>query len=202
MEPDRMHLHQKCRRGIEVIWVGRGRRHLSNPLATLFMLPIITVPVLTGVLVWDSPGLAWLLVVLYAAAFVVIHLAITVLAKRHRKISFEGAFPRYTSTGIFGRYFDDVAGEDMIVSPYSGIFVQGCSGVNVLIYKNAEMESWQLRTEADRVEDRVWNIQFETDSAAWAYFYEQADRFGMSAVMGPRKRGRKDDHLSHGLLEF
>jgi UDP-GlcNAc:undecaprenyl-phosphate/decaprenyl-phosphate GlcNAc-1-phosphate transferase len=84
-EPDRMHLHHKVRRGIEIVWIGRDRRHISNPLTTVLMVPFLAVPIATGVMFWDRPLAAWIALVVFGGGFGGSHLAITALARLHRK---------------------------------------------------------------------------------------------------------------------
>jgi UDP-GlcNAc:undecaprenyl-phosphate/decaprenyl-phosphate GlcNAc-1-phosphate transferase len=89
-EPDRMHLHHKVRRAIEIVWIGRDRRHISNPLTTLLMVPFLAVPIATGVMFWDQPLAAWIALIVFGSVFGGSHLAITAYAKLHRK-SFVGS---------------------------------------------------------------------------------------------------------------
>lgn len=84
-EPDRMHLHQKLRRGLEIVFVGRHRRDLSNPLTTLILAPLIAVPVLTGVALAENALAAWLVLAAYASVFGLLHLLAASYARRYRK---------------------------------------------------------------------------------------------------------------------
>jgi UDP-N-acetylmuramyl pentapeptide phosphotransferase/UDP-N-acetylglucosamine-1-phosphate transferase len=84
-EPDRMHLHHKVRRGIEIVWIGKDRRHISNPLTTVLMLPFVAGPIATGVMLWDQPVRAWYALGLFSIVFGMSHLAIVALVKAHRK---------------------------------------------------------------------------------------------------------------------
>ncbi|SHK43536.1 UDP-N-acetylmuramyl pentapeptide phosphotransferase/UDP-N-acetylglucosamine-1-phosphate transferase [Shimia gijangensis] len=83
--PDRMHLHQKIRRGLEIVWIGQNRRHISNPLTTIFLLPMTAAPVAAGVVLWDQPVAAWSFLVVFSAVFGGTHLIVTALARRYRK---------------------------------------------------------------------------------------------------------------------
>jgi len=69
-QPDRLHYHQFVMRALEIAWLGRGKRHISNPLATLVMMPLIAMPVLVGVLLWDQPLLSFIAVLVFALLFV------------------------------------------------------------------------------------------------------------------------------------
>ncbi|WP_372841068.1 glycosyltransferase [Phaeovulum sp.] len=73
-KPDQMHFHQLIMRGIEICVVGRGRRHISNPIATVVMLPMIATPIVAGVLLWNSSAAAAAGVAVFALAFVAIYL--------------------------------------------------------------------------------------------------------------------------------
>ncbi len=48
-EPDRLHFHQLVMRLLEIRFFGRNRRYLSNPLATLALVPMISIPQSLGV---------------------------------------------------------------------------------------------------------------------------------------------------------
>lgn len=84
LRPDRMHLHQKVRRTLDIVWFGYHGRYRSNPLTTLILLPFIVAPVVTGVLLWNSPGAAWIALGAYMLAFSAAHPLTTRLARRFR----------------------------------------------------------------------------------------------------------------------
>jgi UDP-GlcNAc:undecaprenyl-phosphate/decaprenyl-phosphate GlcNAc-1-phosphate transferase len=48
--PDRLHFHQLIMRGIEIIVLGRKKRHIANPLATILIMPFAFIPMITGIL--------------------------------------------------------------------------------------------------------------------------------------------------------
>lgn len=88
--PDRMHLHQKMMRAAEIVWLGRGRRHLANPVATLMLAPFIAAPVLAGVVLWRDPVLAWIALAGFGTAFSGLHVVITSNAVRFRRRDVSG----------------------------------------------------------------------------------------------------------------
>ena len=53
-QPDRLHFHQIVMRFLEIRFLGRGKRNIANPMATVLLIPIILVPQLLGVIFWDS----------------------------------------------------------------------------------------------------------------------------------------------------
>ena len=55
MAPDRLHVHQLVMRMLEIRFLGKGRRHISNPLTTLVLAPFVMAPPITAVLLWDDP---------------------------------------------------------------------------------------------------------------------------------------------------
>ena len=69
-QPDRLHYHQFVMRGLEIEWLGRGRREIANPLATLVMMPLIACPIIAGVLLWNEPLMAFLSLLVFAFFFV------------------------------------------------------------------------------------------------------------------------------------
>jgi len=48
--PDRMHFHQLVMRFLEIRFLGRNRRQLANPLATLIIAPLIVSPQICGLI--------------------------------------------------------------------------------------------------------------------------------------------------------
>ena len=53
--PDKLHFHQIAMRFLEIRFLGRNRRHISNPVATIILIPFISMPQIFGVLFWNSP---------------------------------------------------------------------------------------------------------------------------------------------------
>jgi UDP-N-acetylmuramyl pentapeptide phosphotransferase/UDP-N-acetylglucosamine-1-phosphate transferase len=68
--PDRLHFHQLVMRAIEITKIGRSRRHISNPLATMLMMPMCSAPVLAGVYFWDKPLGALTSLIVFTVLFV------------------------------------------------------------------------------------------------------------------------------------
>ncbi len=85
LKPDRMHLHQKVRRTLDILWFGFRGRYRSNPLTTLMLLPFIIAPVVMGVLLWNNPGGAWIALGACMLAFSAAHPLMTRLARRVSK---------------------------------------------------------------------------------------------------------------------
>lgn len=75
-QPDRLHFHQLIMRLIEIKLLGRGNRHIANPMATLVLLPFISMPVASGVMLWDKPLLAFLTTLVFGALFVASYAAL------------------------------------------------------------------------------------------------------------------------------
>ncbi|MBF9060070.1 hypothetical protein HKCCSP123_12850 [Rhodobacterales bacterium HKCCSP123] len=92
MQPDRLHVHQLVMRCLEIYWLGRDRRHVSNPVTTLVLLPFIVAPAWLGVVLWNEPALAFggfvgLVALFFATYFLVTHLVRTGRLRRLRWIS-------------------------------------------------------------------------------------------------------------------
>ena len=85
LQPDKMHLHQKVRRMLDITWFGYQGRRRSNPLTTLVLLPFIAVPVVTGTLLWDQPTAAWCALGAFMLAFSLAHPLTVRLAHKLRK---------------------------------------------------------------------------------------------------------------------
>ena len=49
-QPDRLHFHQLVMRGVEIVFLGKKKRRIANPLAALFTLPFVFAPIITAVM--------------------------------------------------------------------------------------------------------------------------------------------------------
>jgi len=67
--PDRLHFHHLVLRSIEVTLFGRRRRSLTNPIATLVLLPLAVAPMVTGVLLMSHTSGAALACLFFASLF-------------------------------------------------------------------------------------------------------------------------------------
>ena len=52
--PDRLHFHQLAMRFLEIHFFGRRRRNIVNPISTVVLVPLISVPQLLGVIYWNN----------------------------------------------------------------------------------------------------------------------------------------------------
>jgi UDP-N-acetylmuramyl pentapeptide phosphotransferase/UDP-N-acetylglucosamine-1-phosphate transferase len=81
-QPDRLHYHQLVMRALEIFWFGRRKRYLTNPLATLILMPFIVAPAAAGVLLWDNGPMACVVTLGFAGLFVASYLLGMRLASR------------------------------------------------------------------------------------------------------------------------
>lgn len=84
-QPDRMHLHHKVRRAIDLMYFGYNEKGKSNPLTTLVLAPFIAIPVATGAILWNQPVAAWIALAVFMVAFAAAHKLTTHCALRYRK---------------------------------------------------------------------------------------------------------------------
>ena len=82
--PDRLHFHQLVMRFLEIRFFGRDRREIANPLATLILIPLISVPQVLGVLFWDDFKATVWSSLLIAIVFVATYLTGIHIAKKGR----------------------------------------------------------------------------------------------------------------------
>ena len=71
--PDRLHFHQLIMRGIEIVVLGRNRRYISNPLATVLILPLAFSPMLAGILLVLDRNKAMIALLLFGALFFMVY---------------------------------------------------------------------------------------------------------------------------------
>ena len=69
-QPDRLHFHQLVMRGVEIVFLGRKKRRIANPLAALFTLPFAFAPIITAVMFALDPGAAAMACGLFAVIFI------------------------------------------------------------------------------------------------------------------------------------
>jgi len=68
-QPDRLHYHQLVMRALEVIWLGRSKRHIANPVATAILMPMVAAPVIVGVAFWNNTAAAAIALTAFAVVF-------------------------------------------------------------------------------------------------------------------------------------
>jgi len=85
MSPDRLHAHQLVMRALEICWLGRSNRHISNPVSTLVLLPFVIAPPITGVALWNQSLPAFLAVFFYCALFAISYLLGGRIVRRLRR---------------------------------------------------------------------------------------------------------------------
>ena len=83
-QPDRLHFHQLVMRFFEIRLLGRNRRHLANPLATIFLLPFIAIPQILGVIFWNNFAVSTSLAVMMIILFFLTYFVGIKLARRIR----------------------------------------------------------------------------------------------------------------------
>jgi UDP-GlcNAc:undecaprenyl-phosphate GlcNAc-1-phosphate transferase len=83
--PDHLHFHQLVMRSIEIQYLGRRRRNLSNPLATLFVLAFASAPMAAGVLFLENDAAAKIAVIIFSLLFVSGYYGLLIFTKRYRR---------------------------------------------------------------------------------------------------------------------
>ncbi len=66
---DKFHFHQLVMRSLEILVLGRGRRAISNPVATAVMMPMVAMPAAAGVLLWNNTLMSFLVLIFFGALF-------------------------------------------------------------------------------------------------------------------------------------
>jgi len=84
-QPDRLHFHQFVMRAIELLWLGRERRHIANPLAAAIVMLLAAGPILAGVVFWNNTLAATLALAISSVVFVGSYVIGIRLAPRFRR---------------------------------------------------------------------------------------------------------------------
>lgn len=84
-QPDRLHFHQLVMRALEMKFLDKSKRHISNPLATLIVLPLASAPIVVGVLYSTNNLIGIAALACFAVLFWLTYLLGVTLAKRFAK---------------------------------------------------------------------------------------------------------------------
>lgn len=85
--PDRLHFHQLVMRFLEIRFLGRDKRQLANPIATIILIPLVSVPQFFGVVMWkDFAPSVWVALIM-TALFIFTYIFGVRLAKSSRGLN-------------------------------------------------------------------------------------------------------------------
>ena len=73
-------------RGLELVFLGKKKRNLSNPLATNVILPLAATPIITAQFVYESDAGSAIAFVVFIILFVLTYLAGMAWARRWAKV--------------------------------------------------------------------------------------------------------------------
>ena len=85
--PDRLHFHQISMRLLQILFFGRDRKHIVNPLSTVLLTPFITAPQVLGVMYWDNFAATVWCTSGMALLFVTTYLTGIKVAKKFRNVN-------------------------------------------------------------------------------------------------------------------
>jgi len=86
---DKLHFHQVVMRCLDIRVLGKKRSAVSNPVATLILLPFIAAPAFLGTVVWNQNEWAFALVGLVAILFVMAYRRLVLTAQRRTVAIFD-----------------------------------------------------------------------------------------------------------------
>lgn len=69
-QPDRLHFHHLALRAFQLMARRNRSRQFDNPIAAIFLVPLFSLPIATGVYLWDQPLTAAFALAAYIALFV------------------------------------------------------------------------------------------------------------------------------------
>jgi UDP-GlcNAc:undecaprenyl-phosphate GlcNAc-1-phosphate transferase len=81
-KPDRLHFHQLVMRFLEIRGFGRSRRAITNPLATLLLMPLIVTPQILGIIFAKDGPMATISLVGLGILFIATYLIGISIAKK------------------------------------------------------------------------------------------------------------------------
>ena len=81
-KPDRLHFHQLVMRLLEIRFLGRAKRRISNPIATTVLLPFVIMPQILGAMFWNNFAMALISTIIMSILFAATYLLGVTMAKR------------------------------------------------------------------------------------------------------------------------
>jgi UDP-GlcNAc:undecaprenyl-phosphate GlcNAc-1-phosphate transferase len=85
-KPDRLHFHQLMMRFLEIRRFGRSQRQITNPLATVLLMPLIVTPQILGIIFAKDAPMATISVVAMSMLYIATYLVgISIAKKRSEK---------------------------------------------------------------------------------------------------------------------
>ncbi|MEC8462179.1 MAG: glycosyltransferase [Pseudomonadota bacterium] len=84
--PDRLHFHQVLMRVLEVLYFGKDKLAIVNPLTTVFILPVAVVPMVAAHMVLKSDGLSLLCMIIGWGFFVLIYRILSRVIDLHDRV--------------------------------------------------------------------------------------------------------------------
>lgn len=84
--PDRLHFHQLTMRAIELVLFGRKRRAITNPLATLVVVPLASVPIFAAQGLLYNNSLSAMVFGAFCLGYVVCYVCALMCARRFARV--------------------------------------------------------------------------------------------------------------------
>ena len=90
--PDRLHFHQLMMRGLGLTYFDRTQRSVTNPLATVLVLPMSVVPIIAAQFLWHDIGQSAVALLFFGALFIVTYRSLFIViiqraSTRHQRRS-------------------------------------------------------------------------------------------------------------------
>jgi UDP-N-acetylmuramyl pentapeptide phosphotransferase/UDP-N-acetylglucosamine-1-phosphate transferase len=82
--PDRLHYHQLVMRFLEIRFFGRDKKHITNPLATTLLIPLVSIPQFLGVFFWNKFFATLWIALIFTLIFVCTYFVLMSVAKSPR----------------------------------------------------------------------------------------------------------------------
>lgn len=164
-QPDRLHFHHLAVRALPLLRKRNRRGQFDNPIATILLFPFLSMPILTGVVLWQRPFAATFALALYITLFAIAY----VVAKRyfttHRFRQPRRFVPLSLSRKISGRQN----------SPFSGTYTRGGENIDVLIFRDDPTVYWTLHAKEAGTGALVLYGKFRNDVTAYEHFLRDAE---------------------------
>ena len=159
-QPDRLHYHHLVVRSLRLLMNKKISPVMLNSAATLLLLPVIAVPVLSGVIFWHHGTAAAVAIAVFTLLFLGTYV-FSISAFQARRIVY-GELPAVVQEQLNGFHVE--------ISPMSGLYISNSLSTYVTIAKEGDRSTWSLLISKDTDENYEAYEGFVSDADAWRYF--------------------------------
>lgn len=161
-QPDRLHFHHLALRAFQLMARRNRSRKFDNPVAAIILVPFFSLPIATGVYLWNQPIAAAVVLVSYISLFVGTYFTLMKRLKSNRFRKPQRLVPSARNHRVPERQF----------SALTGTYTYNEIDMEVQIFRDHPAARWTLKTSAAGTGMSALKGKFETDVDAYRHFMD------------------------------